>query len=619
MTSDRMTCSRSRPLASARRIGALQGVGRTLHYTITSSLVLCLSACLGTEFPPEPSTDEEGLALISALGHIRAQSDCGDDGLYWPTGESLDAEVYTGLSRGGAGVLQGVLEGAWHLRTAPLSSEVATENDLLPWLETLLLGTQWLEAQGKSQGDEGARAWPTCVDISGGGQNPEGTCATGDFYGLTRLCTVGSTLPTAGLATGTAGVGTYFLSLYERRGLWLGLDLEALGLPPADTSGCTWLSEARAAGLWLLEQECDGAGYWPAAGTECAGARIETGLENGAAGIGTFFLRLWLQTSEARWLDAASRVGAWLQAQQVAYDTEPASASVPAVVGEAAHLTGLNRGNAGVAYFLFLLYEQQLIARSPDTAAQTLSTAQALLTWLQDPEVRKSELGGYAWWESPTQTTQGVTSGLEDGTAGIGWVYLQVAKAQHMSVLDDAKGAGRWLSHALNAHYYQGRVWWPERMEPWEDTSSTPTTETTPTPSVGETTGRTYLYYPGMRRGISGVAWFLLDLSRADGTSCPASLSDQAAHWLYLRGRPQADSGEYWRWPEQVERAISGVETVGPYSSTYDDGTAGIIPFLAMDRGVDLAETLPSRAPVLGLVPLPAPAPGVAAESCGSD
>lgn len=584
---------------------------RGLQASVSLGMV-ALTACFANEFPPEPTTDEEGLALVSALELTSTQAECSAEGLYWPQWQGADAPVLTSRGGGTAGVLQGVLATVSHLKDNPFSDDAREAGDLEPWLELLRSGEVWLSDQAVTT-ESGALYWPQCV--ASAGVEPDSSCALSGHAGPVRTCDAGLDAPAAGLFSGVAGIGDFYLSLYEQQSVWS----ESSFASYADESACRWLQTAVATGEWLMAHECQSQGIatgaWPATGTDCASGLLSTGLADGSAGIGYYLLRLHLQTGRTDFLNAAIRASTFLHGLLVSYpdENEAGLLSVPIAAGESNTLTGLYDGNAGVSYFLLALSGVLQDRGLTGQAEATLTDARGILQWLKDDEVRQSSLGGYNWLAdaegvSLTPGQRSVATGLEDGAAGVGWAFLQASRAGESDALDSAQGAGRWLSHALIAHYYQGRVWWPDLIEPWTEPSLEDGSASAGSTAV---TGQRYRYMTGLRRGIAGVAWFLLELAQEEDLQCSATLSDQAAHWLYLRGRPQNTSTELWRWPEVAERYVSGDELTGREGASLDYGTMGILPFLSRDRAGDLSRAPTVGYSVFGILRLPLVAPAV--------
>lgn len=571
------------------------------------SCLLSLTACIGSDFPPEPSVDEEGLAVLGGLEHVASQSLCTDSGLRWSAWDGDDAPFTLGRSSGTAGVVSTLLEGAQHFARAPLSDDETDQNEPFRWLSLARAGADSLTNLAERSSD-GSLSWPSCVPIDADTRLCDGSQAA------PRSCSEEERAPEPGLATGVAGIGLTLLELSEAQPLWEPWTSALNDEAPFELTSqlCAWQQDAEAAGRWLLSQQCSDGG-WALQGNCQSGTRA-TGLWHGGAGIGYFFLRLYERTGDPSWREAAEELARWLRLLSLDPHGDGLTLVVPEAAGAEQLQTGLADGNAGVAFFLLnvasveradaalaaasgLVGEASLLS---EEAGFNQALAEGIVAYLLSEDVVRSELTGLSWPSRLSLSTERNTSGTDSsaespraptgviaGQAGIGWALLQASRAGVTGALAGAEGSARWLSHALNAHYYQGRTWWPEQPQGWQDSSSASDGSVTGV-ELTQTGGPiTWRYLPGLEEGMAGIAWFMRDLSRETGAACWEKLSDEAAHWLYLRGRPSGQE-ELWRWPQEATRQRGEDLWVGHFSPTLAHGSSGVTRFLAYDRLSDL-------------------------------
>lgn len=608
-----------------------------LYTRCTPGLLLLLVGCVGLEFPPEPSTDEEGSALNEALQTLASSAECSDSGAVWPSGP-MDSDalnpVLLGLSYGSAGVLRGISSGASQLLEYPLGEgDAAAPPDEVEslYLPLLIDATRFLAAHA-SQTDTNGLYWPQCVETSGSATD-ESCYMPGIAPGLARSCPADMDSPAIGLESGVAGIGDSFLTVAEQAASlgWedrvLEMQTEAQGSGSGTTEGslasiatvCDLVSVAQGAGQFLRDSGCADGGF-PEVGMACTNTSIRyTGLDRGAAGVGLFFLRLWHVTADRIWLDAANDVGGWLVSllEDPSMGELPSEGAVPISVGgeDERLLTGFWQGNSGVAWFLLETAYQLEQAGETAAAARLLAGGLAILRFLQRADVKVSALGGAYWRTHVGSTDSGIQTGVSDGIAGISWVFLQASASglEGTQGLEQvAEEGARYLAHSLVAHYFRGRVWWPSRLVEGNGLEPTHAWQTLSQPldtwSPGDVDAdvlRGWTLHPGLSVGVSGIGQFFRAMSEesvfgSDGVGCFEEISDEAAHFLYLLGRPENPTSD-WQWPERIVRLISGDAYTSPGSASLATGASGIAHFLASDRKADLALDAAGPASVLGL------------------
>lgn len=598
----------------ARR-GARRAIQRSLQRSLQLSLLI-LTACTGSDFPPEPSVDEEGLAVLGGLEYVASQARCTDVGLLWSSWDADDAPITLARSTGTAGIVSSLLEGAEHFALLPLSDDETDQQEPLRWLSLARSGADSLTALAQAEPD-GSLSWPSCISLDDGPNLCEGPLPT------SSSCSEADKAPLPGLSTGVAGIGLTLLELSAAQSLWeswsQALNEEAPFEPLPQL--CAWQADAEAAGQWLLQQQCSSGG-WASQGSCDDGVRA-TGLGQGAAGIGYFFLRLYERTGDVRWRDAAEDSARWLRLLSRDPKGDGLTLAIPAADGSDQLQTGLGEGNAGILVFLLSL--AQVERADAATAAATGLTGEAsllneeagfnqalaegIVAWLLSSDMASASLTGLVWpisvrmTESSSVLSQAPT-GLWTGQAGIGWALLRAAQAEVPGALEGAEGSARWLAHALNAHYYQGRTWWPEHPEGISDDVGSGDAADALNLEPSQTGGPiTWHYLPGLEEGIAGIAWFMRDLARETGATCWEKLSDEASHWLYLRGRPSGQD-ELWRWPEEATRQRGEDLLIGRFSAPLGRGTAGVTRLLAYDRLLDQTPGLVAPPSLWGLRPL---------------
>jgi hypothetical protein len=446
-----------------------------------------------------------------------------------------------------------------------------------------------------------------------------------------------------GLASGVAGVGEFLLFLT------LGLEKRypeyALAATSTDDPTPFSTSTGNAAlevGDWLVDNAREDAGglCWPADLAAAGTAGCDLSIADGNAGIGAFLFGL------ATYADARVAAGETSLAGRGELYRSTASAAADFIVGQlqagscdttcsyaflnGQATTGLYHGNAGLAWYL--------LKTGLETGLTTYrDPAEAILTWLKQDFNRKAVDEGVAWRGTPRSTGASssddtLLTDLENGTAGIAWVYLQASlvldaqkdssKTQAAGGIDavsikndawfeEARAAAQWLQGGETAHLFGGAVWWPAEVTPW-GVSQYEANWCTDALEVSTDDFRSALvYYPGFMRGGAGIGRFFNVMAGSSlQRNCYRELADQATRWLYYRGENRS-----WRWPSRVLRFLNtdecSLEPINLETALgYGYGSAGIIAALAEDRFGDEQPLCPAYATILTLPSLATPAEG---------
>ncbi|MFW9855997.1 MAG: lanthionine synthetase LanC family protein [Candidatus Thorarchaeota archaeon] len=144
-----------------------------------------------------------------------------------------------------------------------------------------------------------------------------------------------------GLGSGNAGIGSFFLNLYD------------------STGDERWLTNAKRIGNWLLEKTKGD--NWANGGvvysTGIDSTDIITGIDAGAAGVGKFFLELYKKSMDLRYANGAIDAADWLL--RSAISTDAGFKWPKAITGEDSevYMTGYSYGAAGIGAFFGEMYE----------------------------------------------------------------------------------------------------------------------------------------------------------------------------------------------------------------------------------------------------------------------
>lgn len=233
-----------------------------------------------------------------------------------------------------------------------------------------------------------------------------------------------------GMGQGVAGIGYAF-------------DLFAARTGDASYRACATGAAA------YLESQISTAGAMP---EHPGGHGYDTGFLNGSAGDAVFFLDLYRDTHDPRWLADAERLLAWVAGQEV-----PALAGVgwPIEVGpeaNPAHALGTEEGNAGIGWAFLQAYLDTGRSSYLDTAV----TAGEYILAAAVPQD-----GGLAWPEDAG--TAVFHTSLDNGASGIGYFLVDLASATGQPRFSEAAAAVvPWLS-AVSHSDERGTWWYDER------------------------------------------------------------------------------------------------------------------------------------------------------------
>jgi uncharacterized protein YyaL (SSP411 family) len=324
-----------------------------------------------------------------------------------------------------------------------------------PYLTEAMAAAEWLTSLERVRGTD-ALAWPTVE---------------------------GNTGTSSGIDSGAAGIGAYFLKLYQSTGdarffdkaeraarfviseyranRFNGHDFLAGAAGTGDfllelytsTQKAEFLDGARLAGEFLLGNAIvDGDGlYWK---HHPQHPNTYTGLAHGTAGVGIFLIRLHDATQDARYLDAAERGYHWMKAYQVNLSGATPAISWKRLVVDAHGYTGWCGGAAGTVTFLDELHRATGKAEYLDAWRATVEGLYvSAIRTRQSPEE-------YAWMR--------YTNGGEGrsypviychGTAGnVVIVAEAAARTGDARYAEVTAGAGRWLDHVA-IRGTQGLLW----------------------------------------------------------------------------------------------------------------------------------------------------------------
>jgi lantibiotic modifying enzyme len=311
----------------------------------------------------------------------------------------------------------------------------------------------------------------------------------GDFYPDDNA-TVTKDYKLGGWSRSPAGIGSFFLRLYETTGTQTYMDhvVEIASFLIANATmsngGMTWEDST-------------------------GNDRIATAIGHGLAGTGMFFVEAFQATGS---LEYSAVIQSITQALgDMAVDTVDGFAWTQSDVSSDVHF-GLYYGVAGVGKFL------NLAAHSGLPEAHGIDEA---LDYLESTAVADS--GGLKWAEFNGTAAKYKTNYLK-GAAGIGTFFLSAYKMRYgnpffegifptaTSHLDVAKGAATWLQARAIAE--NDGYKWPRNLE--ADNSF-----------AGSSTNQTSMY-----AGAAGIGTYFLEMFRATGDPTYLSYAEGAANWL---------------------------------------------------------------------------------------
>ncbi|MFW9996625.1 MAG: lanthionine synthetase LanC family protein [Candidatus Odinarchaeota archaeon] len=222
-----------------------------------------------------------------------------------------------------------------------------------------------------------------------------------------------------GLGSGNAGIGMFFLDLYR------------------ETGDIRWIEDAKRIGNWLLLNMINGSWTYGGVGysTETDEGDIITGMDGGAAGIGTFLLYLYNETSELKYANGVIEAAKWLLNHAIA--AEIGIKWPKAITGRdnGVFLTGYSYGAAGIGDFFRLAYEMFGCSRFEEAMLGAVK-------WLDSQRTQLDRFvaatGNIRFTNSLNQ--RGNHLSYYDGAAGITLFFVNAAKsfnstAVHQSVV----------------------------------------------------------------------------------------------------------------------------------------------------------------------------------------
>ena len=276
----------------------------------------------------------------------------------------------------------------------------------------------------------------------------------------------------------------------------------------------------------------------------------QTDRDIGAAGVGMAFLAAYDTTGNAAWLKSASAAGDFLLAAQ----TPGQSGRWPAYydpAGPASYgFTSVDEGAAGIADFLWRLYERTGNARDQTTAL-------AAMDWL----ISKAEApkggtcpGACLWdWQDPAFGK--VYTGMGEGVAGIAGTLD--AFAQRRAQIDPI-GAARYELYAQSA-----AVWLESQMVRVKLPNGKMAAKMPQEPGSKN-------FDTGFASGSAGDAFLFYQLFASTGRREFRRDADLLLNWVRAQGVADATCGGL-KWPVQAKGLGRKLFATG-----FEDGAAGI-------------------------------------------
>jgi hypothetical protein len=369
-----------------------------------------------------------------------------------------------------------------------------------------------------------------------------------DYYDPTGPASYGFT----SFDNGAAGIADFFWRLYER------------------TGDGRYQSTALTAMDWVISKAeapkghaCPAMCFWH--WQDPADREIYTGMGGGVAGI-AWSLNEFAQRragidplGAARFSRYAQGAASWLESQMVRVKLPDGQdgAKMPEEPGKQVYDTGYLSGSAGDALLFYKLYLST--GRS-----QYRHDADLLFAWVRAQALMDPSCPGVKW---PIQT-QGLNhkiyaTGVEEGSAGIGWVAIQAYKllirresATAIRDLQLARAAGDWLLSSCAGQQKHETAYWPEDQ------------------------GR-QLVHTSLDNGAPGIGVFLYDLYGVTGAPAYRNGALDAKRWLQSVAFHDR-TGAYWC--EHIRR--DGWHVCAEPSWHW--GEAGIVGFAARLQGWQL-------------------------------
>lgn len=342
---------------------------------------------------------------------------------------------------------------------------------------------------------------------------------------------------------GAAGIADQLWTMWERTG--------DERYRTAALAGIDWVV-SRAEGV--DDVDCPEMCRW--AWTDHGTASYRNGMGEGQAGI-VYALSVFAErTGDQRYAEHARGGAAYLESM---LDDD---GGMPESDTEDQRNTGYLSGAAGAAYAFLRMYVSIGDPHWLDVAHRPLAFLDRTATEAGD---------GLSWpimvGQDLDETDPNRATGMEEGAAGIGWVFLQaygITGEAHF--LDRAEAAGRWLTNVALSED-GGRAW--AEYEGGERVHS------------------------GLNSGVAGTGWFLQDLGLATGDDGFTQAAQDARRWL-VAVATKAEPG--WSW----HGTRVGGEWTLPNEPSWHWGTAGVLAFLARMDGwpVDSPGMQPALVPI---------------------
>ena len=334
---------------------------------------------------------------------------------------------------------------------------------------------------------------------------------------------------------GAAGAGTLFLAIYD------------------ETRHESQLARAVVAGDWLLRTAVRDSGgvHWRHSPSL---TRIYTGKYHGAAGIGLFFVDLFVRTGEARFLATAREAALWVEQHAVTF--------APGVIGFKRlttdrdayhHLCG---GSVGIMEFLRRLWQ---VTGDEHYREVFVATARGLLSKARSGEA------GMSWAYTSNNLGNApviVCHGAASAALALRAAYEETGDGQY---LEASRAAASWTM-AQGVVAEDGGTSWPH-IERWNQFES------------------------GYQTGTAAVGHALLALNTVDPH--PEYLAGARAAAAYLLSIADAPAEQQLRWINYTNEARP--DWPHEFNSGWYSGAAGIGMFFIELDGAVKAERLASR------------------------
>jgi lantibiotic modifying enzyme len=281
----------------------------------------------------------------------------------------------------------------------------------------------------------------------------------------------------------------------------------------------------------------------------------QVGMGEGMAGIAYTFDAFAQRTGNQTYEQYAEATAAYIQSLMQSDGSVPETADPSpgtSADGDTTYDTGFLSGASGDAFMFMALYKHT-------GNNQYLANAQKILSWVTSVQI--SAQGGITWpisLDPDAGNDSHEATGIEEGNAGIGWVFIQAYKVtNNKGYLTTAEQAANWLLNT--ALPSQGGYSW------YEDANDT----TTP-------------IHTSLDNGAPGIGWFLHDMYLADGNVAYQTGALQAVNWLAATA--QISNGAAY-WYENYTK--NGSSTTGNLyqEPSWHWGNSGIAGFLANMSG----------------------------------